>query len=375
MPHSVVVFEGGQLRALLARGADTAQLDDRGNTPLSALLRRVTADVVRLPDVCHWLKPLSRGADVDRMNDDGLSVGDYIELLRKMPEAAEVLTAIGELLHNTYQVIAKPGYGSASTTWLCRDLQNHRNVTLKIYPSGEAQTAREVAALRHINIVLATRPPSKHLGAKSIRTLLDKFDITRPKTSRTNLCLVFEPPSVSVGEVRTLVYNGRMPIDMVKSVAFYVLQAFDFLHHIQESNILFAAPRKVYKHHAIYSSRVVGLSTPSIPVLCDFGEARFGEEAYGEHAMPDLYPAPEILLRIGCGWGLESGRWGLWTNLFNDTNGGQSKSALPHMACMVSLLGPQPQDLLDMTPVTEEFLDKSGRLKQEHQVAETSLEG
>jgi serine/threonine protein kinase len=138
--------------------------------------------------------------------------------------------AIGDIFNNTYQVITKLGYGSASTTWLCRDLRNHRYVTLKIYASGQAQPAREVAALKHINSVLATFPPNKHLGARSIRTLIDQFEISPPMSSRTNLCLVFEPLSISVADVRKLVYNGRMPINMVRSVAFYVLQALDFLH-------------------------------------------------------------------------------------------------------------------------------------------------
>ena len=30
---------------------------------------------------------------------------------------------IGQLLHGTYQVVTKVGYGTASTTWLCRDLR------------------------------------------------------------------------------------------------------------------------------------------------------------------------------------------------------------------------------------------------------------
>jgi hypothetical protein len=57
------------------------------------------------------------------------------------------------------------------------------------------------------------------------------------------------------------------------------------------------SPRKVFKTHTIYSSRPLELQ-PTVPVLCDFGEARFGSESYGEHVMPDLYRAPEIVLRI-----------------------------------------------------------------------------
>lgn len=57
--------------------------------------------------------------------------------------------------------------------------------------------------------------------------------------------------------------------------------------------------------------------------------------------------------------------WKLWTlvegtNLFTDNKGGRWKSALPHMARMISLLGPPPKELLDLTPVAREFFGKSG---------------
>jgi serine/threonine-protein kinase SRPK3 len=50
------------------------------------------------------------------------------------------------------------------------------------------------------------------------------------------------------------------------------------------------------------------------------------------------------------------------TNLFTDNKGGRWKSALPHMARTISLLGPPPQELLDKTTATKDFFDKHGRL-------------
>ncbi|KAK3293055.1 kinase-like domain-containing protein [Chaetomium fimeti] len=319
--------------------------------------------------------------------------------------------AIGEVLQSRYQIVAKLGYGAASTTWLCRDLRQDRHVTVKIYASGERQSGREIAALKHIDVVLDSDASRKanHIGAASVRRLLDEFQLSRPKSSRTNLCLVFDALGASLADVRKLAFGGRMPIDVVKCVAFYILQALDFVHRqaklvhadIQEDNIMFAVgdssewqaveeaemaeptPRKTYKGHAIYSTRVMELPVPTIPVLCDFGEARFGSESYGEHAMPDLYRAPEILLRIE--WDRMIDIWALglvvsrprtcsfklWTlvegtNLFTNNEGGRWKSARPHMARMISLLGPPPQYILDMTPVTKGFFDKT--------VVETSLE-
>lgn len=57
----------------------------------------------------------------------------------------------------------------------------------------------------------------------------------------------------------------------------------------------------------------------------------------------------------------------IWTavegeNLFTDNNGGRWKSAMPHMARMVSLLGPPPQSLLDRSEETKKFFNKNGTL-------------
>lgn len=57
--------------------------------------------------------------------------------------------------------------------------------------------------------------------------------------------------------------------------------------------------RKVDGGHIIYETRQVDIpDNPSHAVLCDFGDARFGEETYIGEVMPDLYRAPEIVLGI-----------------------------------------------------------------------------
>lgn len=55
----------------------------------------------------------------------------------------------------------------------------------------------------------------------------------------------------------------------------------------------------------------------------------------------------------------------VWTavegeNLFTDSTGGRWKSAVPHLARMVSLFGPPPQSLLDRSEKTKQFFDKHG---------------
>jgi serine/threonine protein kinase len=80
------------------------------------------------------------------------------------------------------------------------------------------------------------------------------------------------------------------------------------LEEIEQGEIEDPCPRKIYKDHTIYSSRLVAIAGTA-PVLCDFGEARFGETSYAEHAMPDLYRPPEILL--GLAWDEKIDIWGL----------------------------------------------------------------
>jgi serine/threonine-protein kinase SRPK3 len=57
--------------------------------------------------------------------------------------------------------------------------------------------------------------------------------------------------------------------------------------------------RKIDGDRIIYASRQLDIpETLSHAVLCDFGDAQFGEETYQGEVMPDLYRAPEIVLSI-----------------------------------------------------------------------------
>ncbi len=108
--------------------------------------------------------------------------------------------------------------------------RKHRYVTVKIYAAGQDQTSREVAALRHINAVLAASSRVRHVGSANVRTLLDQFVVSHPKSSRDNLCLVFKPLGMSLAETRKILFGGRLPLDVVKGIVFYLLRALDFLH-------------------------------------------------------------------------------------------------------------------------------------------------
>ncbi|KAG8157048.1 hypothetical protein KVR01_013038 [Diaporthe batatas] len=319
---------------------------------------------------------------------------------------------IGEVFQDQYQVLTKIGYGTASTSWLCRDLRSHRYVVLKVYCTDTDQASRETAALEHIESILATPAAASHEGQNFIRRLLDRFTISNPKAvqpENPNICLVFKPMGMSLSDMEAHSYSGDgMPIDLVKGLTMYLLAGLDFLHSqaklihtdIQHGNIMFSiedestldsvleeelkdpSPRKVHKDgHTIYKCREIITGDILFPMICDFGEARFGKDKYEEHAMPDLYRAPEILLHTA--WNRKIDIWALglmiWNmvegrNLFRDSSGGRWQSALPHMARMVSLLGPPPKHMLDESAATDKFFDEDGNLKGGQQLCPTSLE-
>jgi serine/threonine protein kinase len=59
------------------------------------------------------------------------------------------------------------------------------------------------------------------------------------------------------------------------------------------------SPRKIVGERVIYSSRKLGRTkNHGRPVLCDFGQARFGSSTYFGDIQPYIYRAPEVLLRM-----------------------------------------------------------------------------
>jgi serine/threonine-protein kinase SRPK3 len=70
--------------------------------------------------------------------------------------------------------------------------------------------------------------------------------------------------------------------------------------------------RKVDGDRVIYQSRQLRLPNDKKygrPILCDFGEARFGEEYYEGDIQPFLYRAPEVILEMR--WNSKVDIWSL----------------------------------------------------------------
>ena len=66
------------------------------------------------------------------------------------------------------------------------------------------------------------------------------------------------------------------------------------------------SPRKLLSDRAIFMTREFRLTdNPGEPVLCDFGEARYGGEKHTELIQPDLYRAPEVIFDISWSYSVD----------------------------------------------------------------------
>lgn len=75
---------------------------------------------------------------------------------------------------------------------------------------------------------------------------------------------------------------------------------------LEEKEMEEPIPRKMASDRTIYISRPVPL-TFGTPVLCDLGEARFGDKEHRDDIMPDVYRAPEVIL--GMKWDYKVDIW------------------------------------------------------------------
>ncbi|PYI21386.1 hypothetical protein BO99DRAFT_454149 [Aspergillus violaceofuscus CBS 115571] len=135
-----------------------------------------------------------------------------------------------------------------------------------------------------------------------------------------------------------------------------LLVALDFLHsdhlfQFEECEVANPTPQKKLKDRTIYRS--LGFLPPGgLPILADFGEARFGDEKQNGDIMPNVYRAPEVILRSSWDykvdiWNIAMVAWDIVScrTLINGKNLDGIFNDRVHMAELVALLGPPPPEL------------------------------
>ncbi|KAB8270700.1 kinase-like protein [Aspergillus minisclerotigenes] len=280
---------------------------------------------------------------------------------------------LGEIFQKRYQIVAKLGFGTSSTTWLARDLKERKYVALKVYVHTSL-VHRELPCYDHISRRMAN---SSHRGRGNIRWLLDSFDVVGEHGK--HVVLVFEAAQMSLRDMKVVFRPDGFDEDFVRGAVTELLRALDFLHShgevvhtdvhpgnmllgVYDNNIMqilaereFTSPvprKAVSPTRTIYLSRLMRPREGPM-LLSDFGEARIGPGPHGGDIMPLEYRAPETLLYIGWSypvdiWSVGLTAWDLLgpTRLFTarDEDGDLYDAA--HLAQLIAALGPPPPEFL-----------------------------
>ncbi|EFY88140.1 protein kinase, putative [Metarhizium acridum CQMa 102] len=348
--------------------------------------------ISRLAHKLGWVTRARRRSEPRTLPSHGFNLIDDARLLEEegLPEYDPhhfYPVRLGEIFNDRFQTVAKLGYGSSSTIWLARDLQDHQYVALKIYIHNSAQH-RELPFYEELNKAL----PSQHIGAENIRKLLGSFKVNGP--FGTHIVLVLQTSQMSLRDMDTVFRQGRgFDENFVKSAIKELLQALDFLHtkvqvvhtgqqpffivlthsipHVHPGNLLLGIEdnslfktledtemtnpvcRKNVLDRTIYSSRLMKPKVGPL-LLSDFGEARIGPGPHAGDIMPIVYRAPETLLWIQWSYAVDIWSVGLtaWDllegkTLFSARKADGSFSDGVHFSELIAALGPPPRDLLN----------------------------
>ncbi|OOF97573.1 hypothetical protein ASPCADRAFT_129253 [Aspergillus carbonarius ITEM 5010] len=310
----------------------------------------------------------------------------------------------GEVLHNRYQVLAKLGYGVTSTVWLGRDLwyvhYDSNYVVLKIYVTGNNRT-HELEIYKRMDAVEAHHP-----GKRFIRKLLDHFWIKGPHGQ--HICLVHQPLGMSADTLlRKYIPGKAMTLDEMKPCIRQLLIGLDFLHsaahiihtdlqlknmllpvtdtktlsNLEEREAKAPSPRKVLKDRTIYLTTVYNPGGDGLPLLSDFGEARFGDVENNADIMPNMYRAPEVVFKESWGykvdiWNVAMVAWDIVSprHIFNGKNPDGIFDDRVHVAEMIALLGPPPVSFRERCKLAYVFWDEQGNWKDLAPIPDISLE-
>ncbi|KAH9205027.1 CMGC/CLK protein kinase [Leptodontidium sp. 2 PMI_412] len=265
---------------------------------------------------------------------------------------------IGEVFKSRYQVVTKLGFGVNSTVWLCRDIREHRYLTLKIrvrtkeHDLVDLHSDREITINEHLQ-----SNPIEHLGKDIVRRVLDSFEIASPNGNHK--CILYQPLGMSFTESVQLLlialdYLHQCHIvhtDISPNNVLQKIKDDSIISQIEKSELEQPIARKVLNDRTIYKSRSMPLSTCP-PVLCDLGEARVGTQKHRGDIMPGIYRAAEVIL--GMDWDSKVDIWAIGVMTWDLLEGGHLFFARKnrilddeqHLAGMVSLLGPPPPEFL-----------------------------
>ncbi|KAG7134073.1 putative transporter like protein [Verticillium longisporum] len=296
---------------------------------------------------------------------------------------------IGQVIHDHYQIVAKLGYGTSSTVWLARDLRSQKYWTLRVHVNDLPDHNQELQVYQHLaGANVTTDGRDEHPGLKHIRKLEDSFKIRGPHSEHE--VFVMTPLGMSLRTFQEMQRDKVFPKVFVTSALKQTLFGIHFLHEanvihtgksadlmmsdsvlakVEQNEVERPSPRKQTDEVTIQVSQyVLGGAGPL--TICDLGQARIGDEHFG-NAMPLPYRAPEVILDMPWGYRVDNWSVGLlaWDllergNLFTVyDHESKEKNDAHHLAAMTALLGPPPAEFLKRSEEADKYWEDDGQWK------------
>ncbi|KAF7118055.1 hypothetical protein CNMCM5793_007431 [Aspergillus hiratsukae] len=129
---------------------------------------------------------------------------------------------IGDVLQSRYQIAHKLGYGTYSTTWLCRDHQFDKYVAVKV-GTAESNTG-EADVLDYLN----HSSPLDHPGRAMIPSVQDRFVLHGPNGNHP--CYVTAVAMCSISGAKDASYRRIFQARTARSLIAQLVLAVDYIH-------------------------------------------------------------------------------------------------------------------------------------------------
>ncbi|VTT76303.1 unnamed protein product [Fusarium fujikuroi] len=273
---------------------------------------------------------------------------------------------IGQVIHETYQVVAKLGYGTSSTLWLSRDLRDERFWVLKVH-INTLKHNQELAVYEHLS-----RLDLVHAGRQHVREVRDTFKLSGPNGEHE--VFVMPPLGMSLRTLQELQQDNvfQQALDPAESADIHsdnllvALTDDSILPTVEDNELQRPSARKFVDKTVIHVSQYM-LGGAGALTICDLGHARIGKVHRG-NAMPLPYRAPEVIL--GMTWGNSVDVWSVgllaWEllhkkGIFRVYDESGELNDAHHLAAMTALLGPPPDVFLRRSDKTRKYWDTDGK--------------
>ncbi|PGH13924.1 serine/threonine protein kinase [Helicocarpus griseus UAMH5409] len=225
------------------------------------------------------------------------------------------------------------------------------------------------------------------------RLARDIFEIDGPLGR--HVCIAFKTQGASLRKMQEIFPNAQLPKLLVISLVHRLFFSVNWLHatcsvvhtDISPMNVLSemededclkdieisesynpSAPIVDANGHPVYRSTELPAELSGVPILTDFGQMLPAERCTGDiWCMPDLYRAPEVLLKLRFGFPADMWSIGVMVNpelmegrkLFDPVDRINNQYVLPLiLAQYIGYLGPPPLEMIQKSPLFVTYFDK-----------------